>query len=123
MLLILTELCTQCSQLRLYLQQTFRIWQYVHVTSSYWSGSLKMPGRGRRKWTTWKCRTWNCTWTCKTWNAGTHTSCVAENDGSRIATVVCSERSYYYADYYGVFCFLNIYDEVYNTVLASFSVQ
>jgi len=38
-----------------------------------------------------KCRTWNCTWTYRTWNAGTHTSCVAENEGSRIATVVCSD--------------------------------
>jgi len=48
---------------------------------------------------------------------------VADNAGSKIATVVCSERSYYYAEYYEVFCFWNINDEVFNTVLASFSVQ
>jgi len=48
---------------------------------------------------------------------------VADNAGSKIATVVCSERSYYYAEYYEVFCFWNINDEVFNTVLASFSVK
>ena len=31
-----------------------------------------------------------------------------ENTGPKIATVVCSERSYYYAEYYEVFCFWNI---------------
>ena len=32
---------------------------------------------------------------------------VAENAGSKIATVVCIERSYYCAEYYEVFCLWN----------------
>ena len=56
-------------------------------------------------------------------NAGTYTLCVAEKAGYKIVTVVCSERSSYYAEYYEVFCFWNIHDKVFNTVLASFSVQ